>query len=156
MRTLSKAIIILSLIFSVTNYVPISVLVLLLTPISVIGIFYRTDFLKFKKIELYLLLLYIYVIGSTLIYNPSSFLEFDFYRKDGNFIISYLILLVFIFLPLNIDIDIDKWLKRAFVIFSIASFVAFLIMPKEVPEEGGATVHHFFFLSHNAAGAFIQ
>ncbi|EFD0734572.1 O-antigen ligase domain-containing protein, partial [Escherichia coli] len=43
MRTLSKAIIILSLIFSVTNYVPISVLVLLLTPISVIGIFYRTD-----------------------------------------------------------------------------------------------------------------
>ncbi|HBY0986818.1 TPA: O-antigen ligase domain-containing protein, partial [Klebsiella pneumoniae] len=83
MRTLSKAIIILSLIFSVTNYVPISVLVLLLTPISVIGIFYRTDFLKFKKIELYLLLLYIYVIGSTLIYNPSSFLEFDFYRKDG-------------------------------------------------------------------------
>ncbi|GKI60078.1 hypothetical protein NUBL21975_38080 [Klebsiella pneumoniae] len=74
MRTLSKAIIILSLIFSVTNYVPISVLVLLLTPISVIGIFYRTDFLKFKKIELYLLLLYIYVIGSTLIYNPSSFL----------------------------------------------------------------------------------
>ena len=156
MRTLSKAIIILSLIFSVTNYVPISVLVLLLTPISVIGIFYRTDFLKFKKIELYLLLLYIYVIGSTLIYNPSSFLEFDFYRKDGNFIISYLILLVFIFLPLNIDIDIDKWLKRAFVIFSIASFVAFLIMPKEVPEEGGATVHHFFFLSHNAAGGFYS
>ncbi len=156
MRTLSKAIIILSLIFSVTNYVPISVLVLLLTPISVIGIFYRTDFLKFKKIELYLLLLYIYVIGSTLIYNPSSFLEFDFYRKDGNFIISYLILLVFIFLPLNIDIDIDKWLKRAFVIFSIASFVAFFIMPKEVPEEGGATVHHFFFLSHNAAGGFYS
>ena len=156
MRTLSKFIILLSLIFSVTNYVPISVLVLLLAPISVIGIFYRTEILKFKKIEFYLLLLYVYVIASTIIYNPNSFFEFDFYRKDGNFIISYLILLVFIFLPLHIDINIDKWLNRSFVIFSIASFIAFLIMPKEVPEEGGATVHHFFFLSHNAAGGFYS
>ncbi|WP_049105116.1 O-antigen ligase family protein, partial [Klebsiella michiganensis] len=156
MRTLSKAIILLSLIFSVTNYVPISVLVILLAPISIVGIFYRSEILKFKKIEFYLLLLYVYVIVSTVLYNPNSFFEFDFYRKDGNFIISYLILLVFIFLPLSIDIDVDKWLKRSFVLFSIASFIAFLIMPKEVPEEGGATVHHFFFLSHNAAGGFYS
>ncbi|WP_434639867.1 O-antigen ligase family protein [Klebsiella sp. I138] len=156
MRTLSKAVILLSLIFSVTNYVPVSVMVLLLTPLAIVGIFYRSDFLKFKKIELYLLLLYSYVIVSAIVYNSDSFLEFDFYRKDGNFLISYLILLVFIFFPLNIDIDIDKWLKRSFIIFSIASCIAFLIMPKEVPEEGGATVHHFFFLSHNAAGGFYS
>ncbi|OLL31621.1 polymerase [Burkholderia sp. SRS-W-2-2016] len=28
-------------------------------------------------------------ILSTLLYNPASFLEFDFYRRDGNFFISY-------------------------------------------------------------------
>lgn len=156
MRTLSKAVILLSLIFSVTNYVPVSVMVLLLAPLSIVGVFYRSDFLKFKKIELYLLLLYGYVIFSAIIYNPESFLEFDFYRKDGNFIISYLILFVFIFLPLNVDINIDKWLKYSFVIFSIVSCIAFVIMPKEVSEDGGAAVHHLFFLSHNAAGGFYS
>ncbi|WP_233836246.1 O-antigen ligase family protein [Paraburkholderia sp. ZP32-5] len=30
-----------------------------------------------------------FAIVSTLLYNPQSFLEFDFYRRDGNFFISY-------------------------------------------------------------------
>jgi hypothetical protein len=36
-----------------------------------------------------LTLLTLLIVVSTLLYDPASFLEFDFYRRDGNFFVSY-------------------------------------------------------------------
>ncbi len=151
MRHLVKIIVLLSLLFSVTNLVPASVLVIVLLPISILGIFYREELLKFKKIELYLLLLFIYVIISTALYEPESFQEFDFYRRDGNFIISYAVLFVFIFLPVSLNINIQKTLDYILFVFFGLSCVAFVVIPGE-----DAGVHHFLFESHNAAGGFYS
>lgn len=136
------------MIFTMTNFVPASVTVIILLPIAVLGLFYKK---RIIKIEFYLLLLFIYIILSTLIYEPSSFGEFDFYRRDGNFIISYLVLFIFIFLPGYIDFDVEKIFKYIFPLFVLLSAVAYVAVPSET---GG--VHHFLFESHNAAGGFYS
>ncbi|MCU5774272.1 O-antigen ligase family protein [Erwiniaceae bacterium BAC15a-03b] len=123
---------------------------IVLLPMALIGLFYRKDFLRFEKIELYLLLLFAYVIISTVMYNKSALGDFDFYRRDGNFIISYLILFVFIFLPLAVNINVDRAFYIIFAIFFGLSCVGFVGMPLE---EG---VYRFFFVSHNAAGGFYS
>lgn len=151
MRHVTKIIIILSLIFSITNFVPASVLIVGLIPLALIGLFYKDNLYKIKKIELYFLMLFIYVILSTLYYNPGSFADFDFYRRDGNFFISYLVLFVFLFLPVGININIDYYFKYIFLFFFIISSIAFVVVP---PEDAG--VHHFLFVSHNAAGGFYS
>lgn len=126
MRIIPKAIILLSLLFSITNYVPFSLLVILLLPISLISVLYREEIFKIRKIELYLILLYVYIITSTLVYSPSSFLDFDFYRRDGNFIVSYLVLFVFIFLPVSINFDLVKTFNMLFPFLLL--FLALVIL----------------------------
>ncbi|HBS6366254.1 TPA: O-antigen ligase family protein [Klebsiella pneumoniae] len=156
MRIIPKAIILLSLLFSITNYVPFSLLVILLLPISLISVLYREEIFKIRKIELYLILLYVYIITSTLVYSPSSFLDFDFYRRDGNFIVSYLVLFVFIFLPVSINFDLVKTFNMLFPFFIAVSCIGYIIMPKEITEDGSGGAVHFFFVSHNAAGGFYS
>ncbi|ERK09827.1 O-antigen polymerase [Serratia fonticola AU-P3(3)] len=151
MRHTIKFIILFSFIFSVTNFIPVSVLVVSLVPLGFIGIFYKDNFLKKKRIELYILLLFCYIIMSTLYYDPASFLDFDFYRRDGNFFISYLVLFVFVFMPIGFNINIDSAIKYAFTLFFVVSLFAYAFIP---PEEGG--VQHFLFVSHNAAGGFYS
>ena len=154
MRKIAAVIVVGSLLACITNYVPLSIMVAILFPLSIAGLCYRYA-LRFSKTEVCLLALYAWVIASVLLYNPASLLEFDFYRKDGNFFISYGVLFVFLFLPFSIDIDIHRWTVRAFVFFLLLSFVGFALMPGEVTEEG-RLVHHFFFVSHNAAGGFYS
>ncbi|QKJ87788.1 O-antigen ligase family protein [Paramixta manurensis] len=151
MRHIFKFLILFSLVCTVTNLVPISVIMIVLLPMALIGLFYRRDFLRFEKIELYIILLFAYVIISSTLYNRSAFLDFDFYRRDGNFIISYLVLFVFIFLPLAVNINVDRAFYVIFAFFFVASIVAFFGMPLD--EEG---VYRFLFISHNAAGGFYS
>lgn len=131
MRIIPKAIILLSLLFSITNYVPFSLLVILLLPISIISVLYREEIFKIKKIELYLILLYAYIITSTLVYSPGSFLDFDFYRRDGNFIVSYLVLFVFIFLPISINFDLVKTFNMLFPFLLLFLALAILLCQKK-------------------------
>ena len=144
MRIIPKAIILLSLLFSITNYVPLSLLVIMLLPLSIISVFYRNEIFKIKRIEFYLILLYAYIIVSTLIYNPSSFLDFDFYRRDGNFIVSYLVLFVFIFLPVSINFDLIKTFNVLFPFFILVSCIGYIVMPKEITEDGSGGVCFFY------------
>ncbi|WP_407289917.1 O-antigen ligase family protein [Raoultella planticola] len=156
MRIILKGIILISLCFSITNYVPLSLSVILLLPLSVISVFYRSEIYKIKKIELYLVLLYLYIIVSVLVYNPSSFLDLDFYRRDGNFIVSYLVLFVFIFLPISISIDFSRTFDILFPFFVIVSCIAYIAVPKEITDDGSGSAMHFLFISHNAAGGFYS
>nr|WP_237735371.1 O-antigen ligase family protein [Serratia fonticola] len=107
--------------------------------------------MKTQKIELYILLLFCYITISTLYYDPTSFQDFDFYRRDGNFFISYLVLFVFVFMPIGFNINIDTTIKYAFTLFFVVSLFAYVFIP---PEEAG--VQHFLFVSHNAAGGFYS
>lgn len=135
---------------------PLSLSVILLLPLSVISVFYRSEIYKIKKIELYLVLLYLYIIVSVLVYNPSSFLDLDFYRRDGNFIVSYLVLFVFIFLPISISIDFSRTFDILFPFFVIVSCIAYIAVPKEITDDGSGSAMHFLFISHNAAGGFYS
>ncbi|WP_413732404.1 O-antigen ligase family protein [Sodalis sp. RH20] len=151
MTNIIKIIVLLSVIFSITNYVPVSVAVILLLPLALITLFYKSNYPQISKIELYLILLFVYVLLSTALYDPTSFTDFDFYRRDGNFIISYLVLFVFIFMPMNINFDLSKIKRLIFPFFTLISAIAYVIMPTEI---GG--VHHLLFISHNAAGGFYS
>jgi O-antigen ligase len=112
------------------------------------------------KFVLWLYLFFFICVLSTLFYYAPSFASYEFYRYDGNFIISYLPLLVFPFL--SFKIEVEKVLKR-FVYFSIAVNLAFylvyfiksgggvLIRPTE---EGN--VFNPFFKATNASGGFYS
>lgn len=154
MRKITVAVVLLSLFACITNYVPLSIGVVILLPLAVAGICYRQG-LRFSKAQTYLMLLFVWVVMSVVMYNPASWLEFDFYRKDGNFFISYTVLLVLLFIPFRVNIDTHRWTSRIFMGFFLLSCLGFVLMPGETTEEG-KSVHHFFFVSHNAAGGFYS
>lgn len=83
-------------------------------------------------------------------------MDFDFYRRDGNFIVSYLILFVFVFLPISIHIDFNKTFTILFPAYTVISIIGYVVMPKEITEDGSGGAVHFFFVSHNAAGGFYS
>lgn len=61
---------------------------------------------RFVPKTVFWLLLFFLISGlSTLMYHPASFLQFRFYRYDGNFFISYLPLLLLPFLSLKYNIN---------------------------------------------------
>ncbi|WP_410014352.1 O-antigen ligase family protein [Sodalis sp. C49] len=154
MKTFFRIIVLLSFSFCVTNYVPVSTAIILTFPLAFLGLCYRNEGTNLKKIEVSIIALFSYVIISTLCYNPESFMEFDFYRRDGNFIISYLVLFIFIFTPVKIIFDIKKLINLTFPFFIVISAIGAVVVP---PEAGGdASVRHFFFESHNAAGGFYS
>ncbi len=150
MKTIIKYLIVISYLGTVTNFIPLSVIVIFFIPLSVISIFFNGD-AKFRKIEIYIIVLFVYVIFSTLFYAPDSFLDYDFYRKDGNFIISYLVLLFYVFLPFGLPINVDKLISQTLPIFAFISIIGIVALPNE---EAG--VKHFFFVAHNAAGGFYS
>lgn len=150
MKNITKFFVVASYLGAITNFIPLSVVILLFTPLSILSIFVSND-KKFRKIEVYIMLLFSYVIMSTLFYAPSSFIEYDFYRKDGNFIVSYLVLWVYIFLPYGLSINVNKLIDNSLLIFTVISVIALFIAPDE--EVG---VKHFFFVAHNAAGGFYS
>ncbi|MEI6940073.1 O-antigen ligase domain-containing protein, partial [Klebsiella pneumoniae] len=117
MKNIIKYLVVISYLGTVTNFIPLSVVMLFFIPLSVFSIFFNGD-KRFRKIEVYICLLFIYVIASTLFYAPDSFLDYDFYRKDGNFIISYLVLLFYIFLPFSLSINVDKLIPQTLFIFA--------------------------------------
>lgn len=154
MRKITIVIVLLSLFACITNYVPLSLCVVALLPLAITGLCYHQG-LRFTKAQTYLVLLFVWVVMSVLLYNPVSFLDFDFYRRDGNFFISYTVLLVFLFLPFSVNIDTHQWTFLLFLGFFLLSCIGFVLMPGETTEEG-KSVHHFFFVSHNAAGGFYS
>lgn len=110
MKNIIKYLVVISYLGTVTNFIPLSVVMLFYSALCFLYFFNGDK--RFRKIEVYICLLFIYVIASTLFYAPDSFLDYDFYRKDGNFIISYLVLLFYIFLPFSLSINVDKLIPQ--------------------------------------------
>ncbi|MBL5945883.1 O-antigen ligase family protein [Enterobacter asburiae] len=154
MRKLTVITVLFSLFACITNYVPLSLGVIALLPLAVSSLCYHQR-LRFFRGQIYLLLLFSWIMMSVLLYNASSLQEFDFYRKDGNFFISYTVLLVLLFIPFSVNIDTQRWTSWIFAEFFLLSCIGFFLMPGETTDEG-KSVHHFFFVSHNAAGGFYS
>ena len=101
------------------------------------------------KTVFWLLLFFLFAGFSTLIYYPGSFLQFRFYRYDGNFFISYLPLLVLPFLSLKYNVN---KVFRYFLYISTAvnaSVYAINVFQNQPAFSG-------LFLSTNGAGGFYS
>ncbi|CAB3808620.1 O-antigen ligase family protein [Paraburkholderia fynbosensis] len=75
----------LALFLTVTNLVPVSAVGL--APLVFCS--WRFFGRSYPAFITPLTLLTLLIVVSTLLYDPASFLEFDFYRRDGNFFVSY-------------------------------------------------------------------
>ena len=82
----------LSLVFTITNYAFLSCLFIVLSLVAII--FMASPTLKLTRLHLAIISLYIYFLFSVLFYSPSALIDFDFYRRDGNFFITFLPMLL--------------------------------------------------------------
>ncbi len=161
LNNITKVILIIGLYGTFTNIIFISAIPSLWAVILVPFVFvFKRQKITFKKYHIYLWLFFSIVLISTLFYYPKSFIEYDFYRYDGNFIISYLPMLIFPFF--NIKINIHKILKN-FIFFVIAVnlivYAYYIIQTKGGvilhPTEEGNTFTPFFKAT-NASGGFYS
>jgi O-antigen ligase len=137
--------------FSWTNLIYV---VALIVPFSfLIGSVYFRGLLS--KLQLYLLLLFLYCIVSVLVVHPTSLLEFGFYRRDGNLFISLLPLLMIGFI--HFQFNSYNFIRRFIILCSIANivfFIFFLIKGNNI--FANSTLYYFAFTAHNAAGGFLM
>ncbi len=139
-------ILIIGLLGTVTNFIFVSPLPTLFSPLFIFIGFLLLK--KPKKMTFWLALFFIYSTISVLLYHPESLLEFDFFRYDGNLYISYLPLLSFSFFAY--DFNIEKKFKQ-FLFFSIIINIIGLVL-LGLGKDGN---YHGFFKAHNAVGGFM-
>ncbi|QQC63581.1 O-antigen ligase family protein [Paraburkholderia ginsengisoli] len=143
----------LALFLTVTNLVPVSAAGFL--PIVVYS--WRFFGRSYPKFMTPLTLFTVFATVSTLLYNPQSFAEFDFYRRDGNFFISYAP--IFAGCLYTHRWDLNK-VMRAFFVFAVVvnipPYAAYLvqsgllaIVTNQYDSFGS------YFLARNAAGGFL-
>jgi O-antigen ligase len=140
-----------ALLGTLTNFVYFSPLLTLLIPLCIFVV--NKERLKRPVAWLYAFTLF-FLVG-VIAYDPRSLIEFGFYRRDGNFIISYAPLLV---LPLfSFSRDTGKYLRR-FYIISLSIYAA-LFAWHVLTTSFGSGLHQLLFgglfLAQNAAGGFL-
>jgi hypothetical protein len=99
----------------------------------------------------------LYILVSTLLYDPHSLLEFDFYRRDGNYFISYAP--IFAGCLYAHRWDMNKLLRAFFVFAVLINIPPYLLyfaqngllsIFKHPDDSFGS-----FFIARNAAGGFL-
>lgn len=148
-KQLSATVIILSLFSTVTNFVPLSVCFVGLFPIFFWKLLVRTFFRVNSRVFYACLLLYLYFLSGVLIYSPSVLFKYEFYRRDGNFFITFLPLLIFPLLNcrFNLEMLCKAYLTWASLV-SLLSYVLYVINSRD-------PIFHGFFVAHNAAGGYF-
>lgn len=145
---------------TVTNLIFISPLPSLLALAVLPYLLLRHSVFVIPRFIYYLYIYFLFSLAGILIYYPASLVNFGFYRYDGNFIISYLPLLLIAFFSYNIPVD--RLFKRFLVFATVVNGIAFalnLVLTRFAaitdwnnPE----TYFHGFFKSTNGAGGFIS
>lgn len=142
-----------ALIFSVTNFIPVSAIGF--APMLVCG--WRFFGRRYPAFIAPLVTFAAFALLSTLYYNPESFLEFDFYRHDGNFFISYAPILAGCVYAHRWDLN--KILRR-FYAFGVLVNVPYYLW--YLAQNGLLTfLRHpsdtfgSYFVARNAAGGFL-
>lgn len=142
-----------SLLFSFTNLIPLSSVVCLTIFFFPILVYGKK---KIHEMIFALILMFIYFMVHIFLYYPDSFMQYDFYRRDGNVFITYipLIILSMIRIKMSIRKIVDLFLHFVtsinfifIVIYLCTGGTVFLY------EKG---VYHFLFEAHNAAGGYLM
>lgn len=144
----------LCLLFTCTGILPISAIAVLMLPIVPIVLYYSNN-MVIKKYVFWLLLFFFVSILSVIFYHYESLLDFDFYRRDGNFIVSFSPILISFWYSRKFNIE-------AVFIFALKFFtlINLLIISFDVVSGGvqsilrlgeGKTIN-FLFDANNAAG----
>lgn len=141
-----------SLFGTVTNYIYLSPLLTLLIPLAIYTI--NKDELPRPIAWLYAFLLLFLI--SVILYHPLSLVEFGFYRRDGNFIISYAPLLI---LPLfSYDFKLQKYFRQ-FYLFSVILY-GFLFVYHLLTANFLGSIYEIafsgLFYAQNAVGGFLS
>ncbi|MFM0340763.1 O-antigen ligase family protein [Paraburkholderia fungorum] len=143
----------LALFLTVTNLVPVSAVGLIPLVFCPWRFFGRSYPAFMTPLTAFTLL----VVVSTLLYDPRSFLEFDFYRRDGNFFISYAP--IFAGCLYTHRWDLNKVLRTFFVfavVINIPPYVYYiahngLLSIFARPDDSFGS----YFIARNAAGGFF-
>ncbi|WP_018477443.1 O-antigen ligase family protein [Pontibacter roseus] len=147
LKKLLVAATILGLFGTMTNLVYISPLPTLVAALLIPLVYINKE--SVPRPVFWLLLFTLFTVASVLLYHPRSFLDFGFYRYDGNFFISYLPLLVLPFLSFKFDIG---RLLKGFLIFSTCiSLIAYIRY-----KMGNEPAFIGLFVSTNGAGGFYS
>lgn len=149
-KALVLSIVFLSLIGSVTNYVTISSLSSLLILFAPLLVCINS---RLKPISLSILGLWLLFFLSTLTYAPQSFLEYNFYRRDGNFFISFAPLLSLSLMTWKIDVE--RWADFFLRWITLATIPAMLYFLNNKPFSTDHRIFSLYFYSHNAAGGVL-
>ena len=159
-RTLFYIALLIGLFGTVTNLIFISPLPSILALAVLPYLFFRHAVFVIPRFIYYLYIYFLFSLAGILIYYPPSLLAFGFYRYDGNFIISYLPLLLIAFFSYNVAVD--SLFKRFLVFATLVNGVAFglnLVLTNfaAITDWGNPeTYFHGFFKSTNGAGGFIS
>ncbi|HLR24627.1 MAG TPA: O-antigen ligase family protein [Fodinibius sp.] len=144
---------IVSLFGTVTNYIYFSPLLTLLAPLG---------FYAFNKENLPRPVAWLYgflalFLVSVLLYHPRSLIEFGFYRRDGNFIISYAPLLI---LPLfSYKFDLKKYFRKFYLFVLIVHgllFGYYLLTTNFMSGNINMVIYGSLFHAQNAVGGFLS
>lgn len=141
-----KILVVTSLLCSFTNYVFISAIAVLAV-LFILPLLDKNGFC-ISEFTFVLLLLFLFYFVSALIIQPEQVISFDFYRRDGNFFITFFPLLVLSVCSIKFDI----WrILNVFVIVStignVVGLIRFFL--------GGTPEYFMLFTAHNAAGGFL-
>ena len=136
-----------SLFFTITNFVPLSMLFSCLVPIVPLLLFLRR---QYNILQLYVIIMLLYFFFHVVCYNYSSLFEYQFYRYDGNVFFTFLPLVICgcISMSINIKKIVSYFLIITTIINSIC-IMFFILNPFRKP------LYHFLFIAHNAAGGFL-
>jgi O-antigen ligase len=150
---LNKLLLKLSLYFTNTGFIPLSPIASIIGLFALILKIFTNS--KFYKFEFFLLISFVYFILSAAIFFPSSLFEYNFYRYDGNFIISYLPIFALSFCRPILNYNTIK----KFVIYSsLIYFFYFLfwITTKSCSLGSGACSFGGLYEARNATGGFLS
>ncbi|MEM5342944.1 O-antigen ligase family protein [Paraburkholderia azotifigens] len=144
---------VLALFLTVTNLIPVSAVGFL----PIVFCAWRFFGRSYPSFMGPLTALTLFILASTLLYNPHSLTEFEFYRRDGNFFIAYA--------PIFAGcVYVHRWdmnkLLRAFFVFAVLINIppymlylaqnGLLSIFKHPDDSFGS-----FFIARNAAGGFL-
>ena len=153
-----KAVVIVSLFASVTNYVAVSAaasaLSLALLPFALT----RPQFMR-PIVPIVVVLGFFFVYAA--IYHYPQLFDYKFYRRDGNVFVTMAPLVFIAMLPAYYDLDN---ILRRFVYFATAVnlvvlvfwlFLDISLFRQFATENDRTAVYHFLFVAHNAGGGFL-
>jgi len=142
-----------ALFLTVTNFVPVSAIGF----VPLIFCSWRFYGRSYPAFMAPLAAFTLFVIASTLLYDPKSFLEFDFYRRDGNFFISYAP--IFAGCLYAHRWDLNKVLRT---FFTFAVLINLPLYAYYIAENGLTSIFTHpadsfgsYFIARNAAGGFF-